>query len=540
MGWHSTTLISICTTRSMQLSPNGKLSREEFQQFANALLTNPELIDLLTSAQQQTLMQQMKKIDDSNRIEDARNHLIPFIQYMWPGFTISSHHYEIAKMLEDMEAGLCTRALVSTPPRYSKSEMLSIFFPAWCCGRKPTQDTKFMIISNTDDLASTFGMKVRNLILRPEYAEIFPNAKLSKYSKAAGHFTMEGGAEVYAQGVTSQIMGKGAKFLLCDDIYGEEDVRNNKYDWALDWFGLAQQRLSPDGRVCCLHTRHSKRDLIGTLSERSKKHIGDKYRIISVPALDANDQSTFPPGPTWGWSTEHFHRLREKYSAAGQAHLFYAEYMQQPTATETSIIKRKDWKLWSKKDSKGDWVTPDCHFTLMAWDTAFTNNRRSNPTACVVFGIFEHEDENHIILLHSFQRKMELPELKRVTFEMVKEWKPDCVLVENKSSGPWVIEEFRRSGIYATAVTPLPREDKMSRLHSVADVFACGKVFYIPTPENEETITQAADFPGGTGDDLVDAMVYSVRYFKKGQFVRTSFDTEDEAPVYQGERVYYP
>lgn len=506
------------------------VTREQFQAFIEKIL--PEVHNL-TPNQQHALYVSLTKLRELEKLEDARNHIIPFMQLCWgDAFVTSWHHHTIAALLEQMERGEILRACISTPPRYTKSQMLSIYYPAWILGRDPSEKTKIIQAGNTQRLSERFGRQCKNVIQSPEFAELFPKAKLRSDSKAGGNFTLQDGAEYYAAGIGGALAGRGALYLLCDDVFSEQDVLSGNsadlFENAESWYLTALQRQQPGGRAVVLHTRWSKLDLIGRLEDRMKKKGAEQYKIISIPALDENDESTFPGY----WKTPMLQQMRTTLCEK-TPHLWYAQYQQSPTSDGMSIIKRDWWKKWEKRNSAGEFVTPPCSFTLMVFDTAYTANKRSNPSACTVWGIFSEEDkegriENNIILLGSTQKKMELPELKTFAKDLYRKWEPDAVLVEGKSSGPWLLVEFRDSGIPAQAVMPKPNEDKMSRLNSVADIFASGRVYYIPTTENEETVQQCADFPSGAGDDLVDTTAYALRRFRQGGFVATKHDVRDD------------
>ena len=145
---------------------------------------------------------------------------------MMPDFIVGKHHRMLADMLMDIEQGTRIRACVNIPPRHGKSQLVSIFFPAWYLGRNP--DKKVMMVSHTTDLAVDFGRKVRNLI-SDEYQYIFPHVQLAQDSKSAGRWNTSIGGEYYACGVGSALAGRGAHLLLVDDPHSEQDVINGNF-----------------------------------------------------------------------------------------------------------------------------------------------------------------------------------------------------------------------------------------------------------------------------------------------------------------------
>ena len=181
--------------------------------------------------------------------------LIEFCKHMDPNYKVGKHHRRLADLLMAMERGYEDRIGVSVPPRHGKSQMVSIYFPAWYLGRNP--DKKVLMVSHTADLAVDFGRKVRNLVGSPAYKEIFPTVTLSADSKSAGRWNTNAGGEYFACGVGAALAGRGAHFLIVDDPFSEQDVLNGNYEVfekAYEWFAYgARTRLMPQGKVAIVH-----------------------------------------------------------------------------------------------------------------------------------------------------------------------------------------------------------------------------------------------------------------------------------------------
>ena len=228
--------------------------------------------------------------------------------------------------------------------------------------------------------------------------------------------------------------------------------------------------------------------------------------------------------------------------------MWAARYEQDPTAIDGTIVPASAWKKYEKGfTSIGDGevqfkLPPGINNVLIMWDTAYTVKKRSNPSAATVWGIFPVYDpssglrRNCALLIYSFQKKMEFPELKRKAKELNNIWQPDLILIEAKNVGPALKTELEQSGLMLQQVTPKPNEDKMSRLVSVSDIFVSGNVYYIPTHDNEKTISQLADFPGGDGDDLVDTVAYALRHYRKLGLIGTNNDYSIQPGAEQAEQ----
>ena len=242
--------------------------------------------------------------------------------------------------------------------------------------------------------------------------------------------------------------------------------------------------------------------------------------------------------PLWPefWPIEELSALKEELPNSK----WMAQYQQNPTGDQSAIVKREWWNIWEHDDP------PNCEFIVQSWDTAFEKTERSDFSACTTWGVFYRDDDSglksaNLILLNAFQKRMEFPELKRRAYEEWQEWAPDSIIVEKKASGAPLIYELRAMGVPVQEFTPTRGNDKISRLNAVADIFASGKVWAPNTSWAEEVIDEVASFPGAEHDDLTDTVSMALHRFRRGGYVTTDLDAEDE-PRYFGRtknRGYY-
>ena len=215
--------------------------------------------------------------------------------------------------------------------------------------------------------------------------------------------------------------------------------------------------------------------------------------------------------------------------------------MQEPTSDVSAIIKREWWKQWEDEDP------PYCEFLIQSWDTAFLKTQRSDYSACTTWGVFYRPNDRgvdvaNIILLNSFKRRMEFPELKQTAFEHYKEWEPDSFIVEKKSAGTALYQELRRMGMPVQEYTPHRGSgDKLARLNSVADIVKSGLCWIPEARWGEEVIEEIAGFPFMSHDDLVDSTTMALMRFRQGGFIRLPSDEPDEIKLFKSRRTkgYY-
>ena len=84
-----------------------------------------------------------------------------------------------------MRAGKIRRLIINMPPRYLKSLLASVAFPAWCLGHDPA--AQILCASYAQELADKLSRDCRRILASDWYRRIFPT-RLSPERQAMSEF----------------------------------------------------------------------------------------------------------------------------------------------------------------------------------------------------------------------------------------------------------------------------------------------------------------------------------------------------------------
>jgi len=215
---------------------------------------------------------------------------------------------------------------------------------------------------------------------------------------------------------------------------------------------------------------------------------------------------------------------------------------------DAGFVKRRDWRIWPSKKK-----LPKFRFIVMSLDTAFTENtfnkreQTGDPTACTVWGLFEYDHLENIMLLDAWEEHLGFPALiKRVKSEMTFTYgdadepllrplvsdkslaprhqgrTPDVILIENKGSGISLRQQLAVENIFTEPYNPGDL-DKLSRLHACSPLFPARRIWAVESDRNpgeprswgEPVISQVCTYVGEGSlehDDLLDTSTQALLY----------------------------
>ncbi len=378
--------------------------------------------------------------------------------------------------------------LVSLPVRHGKSELLDLWTPAWFVSLHP--DRNVILTTYSGELSESFSRRCRNTLREIQTVQI------AEDSQAAHRWHTAQGGGMVAVGVGGTITGRGGHLILVDDPTKDSEEADSEtiQRKQIDWFdSTLWTRREPGAVVVVLMARWHSADLYGYL-RNDPKHAG-KWREIRLPALAEADD---PLGRAEGEALCPDRYDRESLlsiKAAIQPRWWQSLYQQSPTSAEGAEIKRTWWRYYDELPVRPDQM--EC--IVASWDCAFRDSDGSDFVVGQVWGAYG----SYRYLLDQVRARMDFTETAKAVLSTYEKWKPHATLVEAKANGDAVINVLHSAVSGLVAVEP--QGGKEARVRACSPQIQAGNCILPRTPWASELVEEAAAFPLGKHDDMVDA-----------------------------------
>lgn len=378
--------------------------------------------------------------------------------------------------------------LVSLPVRHGKSELLDVWTPCWFETVYP--DRNVILTSYSGELAESFSRRARNTLRE------IGTVPIAEDSQSASRWHTAYGGSMVAVGVGGTITGRGGHLILVDDPIKDSEEADSEtiQRKQIDWFdSTLWTRREPGCVVVVLMARWHEADLYGYL-KTDPKHAG-KWREIRLPAMaEDNDPLGRKPGVALCPARYDARALLEIKSAI-QPRWWQALYQQSPTSAEGAEIKRSWWRWFDELPIKRELMD----FVVASWDCAFRDTDGSDYVVGQVWGCYG----TYRYLLDQVHERMDFVTTVNAVAAMYERWKPNATLIEAKANGDAVINVL--SATVAGIVPVEPQGGKEARVRACSPQIQAGNVYLPRTPWAAELVEEAAAFPLGKHDDMVDA-----------------------------------
>lgn len=514
-----------------------------------------------SSKDQKTAIESLPLLTDALKFERdrrlAEQHLYEFVKQAWhivePGVEFSEgwHLRVICEHLEAVTDRRIKNLIINIPPRHSKSTISTVMWPVWVWIKNPSE--KFLTASYSGSLSIRDAVKSRRLLESPWFKERWPQIALNADQNTKQRYENTDTGYRIAASVGGTTTGEGGSILLIDDPHGAQDAQSDTMrNSTLEWLDMVWSSRKNDPRTSCsvvIMQRLHDSDATGhLLKQGGYEHLclpAEFDGVVRKTSLGTYDPRTVHGDLLWPnrFGKKELDALKKAlgtYGASGQL-------QQQPSPEGGGILKVDNVQLWPAHKQ-----LPMFQYIVQSYDTAFTEKTSGDPTGCIVFGVFEFNNQQNVMVLDTWTEHLSYPELKE---RVMEDWKsqyggqkdhptdkgrrPDVILVENKASGQSLLQDLRQSNIPAIAYNP-GRADKVQRAHIMAPILESECIWVLESKKNpREAISWAkpmlenwAKFPVVAHDELTDCATQAVIFLKDNNWLDVPVHREDDEARY--------
>lgn len=417
---------------------------------------------------------------------------------------------ETAKHCQMVYEGTYTDLDINIPPRSLKSLIVSVLFPCWVWIKDDSK--KFLCASRSFDLALSFSIKRRDVILSPLYQKFWPIVIREDKNRSDEFMNMSGGF-MKAVSAMGKVTGDGGDYLVSDDLLDAMDAFSNaKREQVTTWYKTAFYNRAQDPntvRRINVNQRLHLKDISGLLQELNFKRL-----VLPMKKTAKNDSTVDFIDPRNEGELLNPERFNEEnyvtYQKTLGSYSFSGQYQQSPTPIGGGMIK-EEWLRWHTEEKVS--------YKIIVADLTFKGGDKSDYNSIACWG---KSGENKF-LIDQIRGKWSYSKMKEMFIQFYEKHHPNTCFIEDKANGSALIDELKqtKSGIIAwpRQGSKYARMSKTERLFFCQSEFEGGNVFL---PLNHDIMeAYKAELLGFTesgsttgNDDMVDTTSMAILELK--------------------------
>lgn len=285
---------------------------------------------------------------------------------------------QVVDAIQDLADDLLDELFINMPSRVGKTQLVKFAYVWW--GSRNTELSN-LYTAYSDKITNAFYTGCIELMTDSTYtyAEIFPNNKIVKtngddeiidlnrvktyptFTCRSIYGTLNGSCDCNGLGIADDLFSGIEEAISVDrqvTVWGKFD--NN-----------FMKRLKKKAKLINMGTRWALGDCQGrrrSLLENNSEFKNRRYRVVSIPALDENDESNFDYPYDVGYSTEDYRMMRASFEENDDMASWYAQDMQDPIERQGALFTSDTMKFFNPECDMPE-REPDRIF--MAVDEAF-------------------------------------------------------------------------------------------------------------------------------------------------------------------------
>lgn len=414
--------------------------------------------------------------------------------------------------------------LINVPPGSLKSRTISVCLPAWMWLHVPRWRSLFL--SANPRVAMRDALFCRDLVESKWYRDTFqPAWGLRADQSAKSNYWNTAGGMRFAFGMTAKITGDRADALFIDDPHDAEEVKNSearRLEVLERWDNAIRNRVNDlrySVRLGIMQRLHTEDWSGHVLSKGGWEHLSIEQEFDAeverrgLSSLGWDDPRSQPGELMFPirFPAEVLTEEKEVLGSFGYA----GQHQQRPVPLEGGLIKAKDIGRYNTPRSRYDQI-------VISLDSAKKKGTSNCPWSWGVFGVTR--DSYDLLSVHT--ERHDYPSGKRTMLNLILQWNPDAVLIEDKSSGTILLQELKDpkdagkaaaglGGRRINAIAILPEADKITRMATQTPTIEAG---WLRLPENAPWLPDFEavlfSYPRSSISDPIDMLSQFLKWAK--------------------------
>ena len=431
-------------------------------------------------------------------------------------FTPNWHIDAICEHLQAVAKREIRNLLITIPPRFGKSTITSVMFPAWLWLQDPT--LRLLYSSYAQSLSTRDSVAMRQLIesgwYQARWASVF---QIASEQNEKTRFENNHKGYRLATSVGGANTGEGGDVIVADDPHNVQEVESEvTRKSAVRWWNEVMSTRGNNPATACrivIMQRVHEQDLAGDIVEKGG------YVHLNLPMEYEPKVSQASPigwedprkeegallwpdryGPEW---------VAEQKKRMG-SYAYAAQFQQRPAPLEGGMFNRSWWKFY--RTDPALLLEGGTNDQCWSWDMAFKGQDDSD----FVVGQAWARKGADFYLVHQIRARMTYTATKAaVKAGAAKFPRIGAKLVEDKANGSAVIDDLKSA---VGGLIPVKPEGGKEARGAVVQPYAEAGNIYLPDPSIapwvEDYIAEFQNFPKGAHDDQVDATSQAIVWLR--------------------------
>ncbi|WP_245269991.1 hypothetical protein [Nitrobacter hamburgensis] len=298
-------------------------------------------------------------------------------------FIPNYHINAIAYQLERIRRGDINRLIINLPPRYLKSIITSVAFPAFLLGHDPRR--RIICLSYGAELAAKHAADCRAIMMSNWYRRAFPQMIVSRAADSNIYTSGQGFRKTSSVG--GALTGLGGDLFIIDDPQKPVDAQSQPLrDQLNQWFSntlVSRLDNKEKSAIIVVMQRVHLNDLTGYLTESS-----DRWTVLSLPAIAEVDER-IQIGDSRYYERHAGEALHEKYESLATledlrremgTEAFSAQDQQAPVPPGGAMIQRR-WLRYYDVPPEGS----SSARIIQSWDCAGKEGAQNSWSVCTTW-----------------------------------------------------------------------------------------------------------------------------------------------------------